>query len=135
MSELDPVAMNVPVEDDPQPVNVTAIRDAIAALIPKDDNIVSNVHLHDGLADISIRWRTLRFSTTEAIAGRDGDEIALAIDERFRMWLRNTIKNMQSIPKHSRVAADMARWLKQNPDKRAWLYGADEPEPMEADAA
>lgn len=124
MSETDAAAMNIPV-DPVEPVSVTAIRDAISALIPKDDNIVSNVSLHDGLADISIRWRSLRFSTTEAIAGRDGDEIALVIDDRFKSWLRHTIKNMKDVPKHSRVAADMARWLKENPDKRAWLYGSE----------
>lgn len=122
MSEIDAAAMNIPV-DPVEPASVTSIRDAIGVLIPKDDNIVSNVSLHDGLADISIRWRSLRFSTTEAIAGRDGDEIALTIDERFRLWLQNTIKNMKDVPKHSRVAADMARWLKDNPDKKAWLYG------------
>lgn len=124
MSEVDAAAMNIPV-DSVEPVSVTAIRDAISALIPKDDNIVSNVSLHDGLADISIRWRSLRFATTEAIAGRDGDDIALAMDERFRVWLRHTIKNMKNVPKHSRVAADMARWLRENPDKQAWLYGAE----------
>lgn len=122
MSELDPDAMNIPVEKS-EPANVTAIRDAIAELIPKDENIVSNVNLHDGLADISIRWRSLRFSTTESIAGRGGDEIALTIDDRFRAWLRGTISNMKDVPKHSRVAADMARWLRENPEKRAWLYG------------
>ena len=125
MSEVDAVATNVP-ENPVLPPAVTAIRDAIAALIPNDPNIVSNVSLHDGVADISVRWRTLRFNVITSIAGRDADEMALDIDEKFRAWLRGTVKNMKDIPKHSRVAADMARWLRENPDKKVWLYG---PEP------
>jgi hypothetical protein len=122
MSDDDPVAHNVEVVRK-EPTHVTAIRDAVQALLPDDPNIVSNVSLHDGLVDISLRWRSLRFNMIEAIAGRDADTIALYVDERFRIWLRGTIQNMRSIPKHSRVAAEMARWLRENPDKREWLYG------------
>jgi hypothetical protein len=117
-------------EEEREPPRVTAIRDALLALIPTDPNIVTNVHLHDGLADISVRWRSLRFASCEAIGKRDPDEIALVIDERFRAWLKNTIANMREVPKHSRVAADMARWLKANPDKREWLYGKPKQEPV-----
>ena len=124
MSEVDPVAMNVPVDTAPTP-QVTAIRDAIMALIPKDPNIVTNVSLHDGLIDISVRWRSLRFNATETIAGRDADTIGLQIDQKFRDWLRGTVKNMKTVPKHGRVVADMTRWLKDNPDKKTWLYGKE----------
>jgi hypothetical protein len=132
VSEDDPVAMNV--ETKPKvPPAITAIRDAIESLLPKDPNIVTNVNLHDGLADISVRWRSLRFNVIEAIAGRDADTIALNIDERFRTWLRGTISNMKSVPKHSRVAAEMARWLKETPERKAWLYGPEPPEQPEGD--
>ena len=130
MSDDDPIKHNVEVKK-PEPASVTAIRDAIQALLPIDPNIVSNVSLHDGIADISVRWRSLRWNVIEAIAQRDADTIALNIDERFRLWLRNTIANMKNVPKHSRVVADMVRWLRENPDKKAWLYG---PEPQQPDA-
>jgi hypothetical protein len=125
MSEDDPVETNV--ERAPkEPANITAIRDAVQSLLPDDPNIVSNVSLHDGIADISLRWRSLRFNVIEAIAGRDADTIALNIDIRFRDWLKGTIQNMKNVPKHSRVAAEMSRWLRENPDKREWLYGKEE---------
>lgn len=131
MSEADPDAMNVP--DEPkEPVRVTAIRDAIAAILPEDENIVSDVKIHDGLADISIRWRSLRWTTCLAIQDADADDIALRADDDFKAWLRNTVKNMQTVPKHSRVISEMKRWLAQNPDKQAWLFGPPKQEEPEA---
>jgi hypothetical protein len=125
--EADPDAMNVPAEPK-EPMRVTAIRDAIAAVLPEDENIVSDVKIHDGLADISIRWRSLRFSTCLAIQAASADDLALRAEEDFKNWLRNTIKNMQSVPKHGRVIMEMKRWLGENPDKQAWLFGTKDEE-------
>ena len=104
------------------PPSVTAIRDAIVKLIPKDDNIVSDVKIHDGLADILIRWRSLRWAACLSIAYSTPEETARQVDEDFRTWLKNTIKNMNQIPRHARVLSEMVLWLKENPDKSAWLY-------------
>ena len=109
-----------------EPPHVTAIRDAIKSLLPEDENIVSDTKIHDGVVDVSIRWKSLRWSVSESIAGREADDIALKLDGDFRAWLRNVIKNMANVPKHSRVAADMKRWLKENPDRQEWLYGKKE---------
>lgn len=113
------------VEESPQPMAlpVTAIRDAIAAIIPQDENIVSDVKIHDGLAEVLIRWRSLRWNTCMAMHNRSADQIAEKIDDEFRGWLRNTIKNMNEIPRHARVLNEMKLWLAKNPDKREWLYG------------
>ncbi len=102
---------------------VTAIRDAIAKIIPQDENIVSDVKIHDGLAEVLIRWRSLRWNTLLALHNRSAQVIAEVIDEQFRTWLRATIKNMNEIPRHARVLNEMKLWLARNPDKHEWLYG------------
>jgi hypothetical protein len=110
--------------------NPTAIRDAIAAIIPKDDNIVSDIKVHDGIADISIRWRSLRWSVGYSISGSKPDVIAQNVSDMFRKWLVKTVDNMydsdgKAVPRHARAAADMKGWLKANPDKRKWMYGSE----------
>lgn len=108
-----------------EPVSVTAIRDAIVELIPKDDNIVSDVKIHDNLADILIRWRSLRWATCMAIQDQTPEQIAQKVDEGFRAWLKDTIRNMNQVPRHARVLGEMVQWLKTNPDKHEWLYRAN----------
>lgn len=105
-----------------EPISVTAIRDAIVQLIPKDENIVSDVKIHDGLADVLIRWRGLRWATLMAIQSQSPEVIAEKVDEDFREWLKKTIINMNEIPRHARVLNEMKVWLNANPDKKAWLY-------------
>lgn len=110
-----------------EPVSVTAIRDAILDLIPRDENIVSDVKIHDGLADILIRWRSLRWATCMAIQSQSPKQIAAKADGDFREWLLKTIKNMNDIPRHARVLNEMKAWLRENHDKREWLYQVNEP--------
>jgi hypothetical protein len=111
------------VEQRPIELPVTAIRDAIADIIPKDDNIVSDVKIHDGLVEVLIRWRSLRWNTSLAIHQRTPDQLAEKIDDDFRTWLRATIKNMNAVPRHARVLGEMVKWLRENQDKKDWLYG------------
>lgn len=114
-------------------INPTAIRDAIVAKLPKDPNIITDTKVHDGLADITVCWRALRWNRAEAIAGRSPEELADYVDENFREWLRARIKGMKDVPKYRRLVAEMMRWLQANPDKKSWLYGEDvTPDPAEA---
>ena len=107
------------------------IREAVEAIIPRDPNIVSDIKVRNNLADVHIRWRTLRWSTSQAIAGRTPEQMAKHIDTMFREWLRDRVKNLydangQVLVKHQRTAADMEKWLKTSPGTRAWLYGDGE---------
>lgn len=115
---------NVPT-DEPETVYVeispNAIRDALLAVIPDDHDIVRDIRLHDGIADIMIRWRTLRWSTNMAYQNLSPKEIALIVDRDFRKWLLNIVNNMNKTPKFSRVINEMRAWLRTNPDKAAWL--------------
>lgn len=117
---------NVPTDemqaDEVVPLSVTAIRDAIVSFIPKDENIVSDVKIQDGLADVLIRWRGLRWATLIAVQDQTPEQIGEKVDVEFRTWLKATIKNMNEIPRHARVLHEMTQWLNGNPDKRAWLY-------------
>ena len=112
----------------PVTVNAAAIREAVEAIIPRDPNIVSEVKVHHNLADCHIRWRTLRWSSSQAIANRTPKQMAKDIDILFREWLRGRVKNMYDangvvLVKHQRTAADMKRWLDATPGRRKWLYG------------
>lgn len=104
-----------------EPVSTTAIRAALLAVIPDDNDIVRDIRLHDGIADIMIRWRTLRWSTNMAYQNMTPDEIAAIVDRDFRAWLHKTCANMNETPKFSRVLQEMRKWLRENPDKAAWL--------------
>lgn len=107
------------------PISVTAVRDALLAILPKDSNIVSDVKIHDGLADVLIRWRSLKWANICAMQDASPEQIAETIDSGFREWLRNTLKNMADIPKHARILAEMKDWLRKSPDAREWLYHAN----------
>lgn len=115
---------NVPT-DEPETqyveVSPNAIREALLKVIPDDHDIVRDIRLHDGIADIMIRWRTLRWSTNMAYQSLTPDEIAAKVDSDFRVWLRGIVTNMNDTPKFSRVIQEMRNWLKTNPDKAAWL--------------
>lgn len=102
-------------------VSPNAIREALLAVIPDDHDIVRDIKLHDGIADIMIRWRTLRWSTCMAYQSLSPDEIAEKVDEAFRAWLHNIVSNMNQMPKFSRVINEMRNWLRENPDKAAWF--------------
>lgn len=104
-----------------EPVSTNAIRDALLKVIPSDDDIVRDVRIHDGIADIMIRWRTLRWATNMAYQDLTPKEIAEKVDADFRKWLRNIVSNMNETPKYSRVIQEMRGWLRSNPDKAIWL--------------
>ena len=104
-----------------EPVSTNAIRDALLKVIPSDDDIVRDVRIHDGIADIMIRWRTLRWATNMAYQNLTPKEIAEKVDADFRKWLRNIVSNMNETPKYSRVIQEMRGWLRSNPDKATWL--------------
>lgn len=98
-----------------------AIREALLDVIPDDHDIVRDIKLHDGIADIMIRWRTLRWSTNLAYQSLSPAEIAKIVDRDFRVWLRGIVNNMNDTPKFSRVINEMRMWLRANPDKAAWF--------------
>lgn len=102
-------------------VSPNAIREALLAVIPDDHDIVRDIKLHDGIADIMIRWRTLRWSTNLAYQSLTPAQIASIVDRDFRKWLLGIVKNMNETPKFSRVINEMRMWLRTNPDKAAWL--------------
>ena len=102
-------------------VSPNAIREALLKVIPDDHDIVRDIRLHDGIADIMIRWRTLRWATNMAYQSLTPDQIAEIVDRDFRKWLRNIVTNMNETPKFSRVINEMRKWLRENPDKAEWF--------------
>lgn len=116
---------NVPIDEAEtersEPVSSVNIREALLKVIPDDHDIVRDIKLHDGIADIMIRWRTLRWSTCMAYQSMTPDEIATKVDADFRKWLLGIVHSMKETPKFSRVINEMRQWLRSNPDKAAWL--------------
>lgn len=104
-----------------EPVNSTSIKEALLRVIPDENDIVRDIRMHDGIADIMIRWRTLRWSTNMAYQTMTPDEIAIVVDAEFRKWLINIIDNMSETPKFSRVVNEMRVWIRENPDRATWL--------------
>ena len=98
-----------------EPVSVGTIRDAILSRIPDRPELTRDVRIHDGIADISLRWRTLRFSTSMAYSTLTPEEIAAKVEEDFKAWLASTIKNMNDTHRHSMAISEMAQWLADNP--------------------
>lgn len=94
-----------------EPVNAPSIREAILDRIPDDPNIVRDVRLHDGIADISLRWRTLRWATNMSTNYQTPDEIGEAAAKAFRSWLVGTLNNTNDTPRHARVLQDMEHWM------------------------
>lgn len=103
-------------------ISTNAIREALLEVIPADNDIVRDIKLHDGIADIMIRWRTLRWSTNMAIQNLTPAQIAVIVDRDFRKWLRGIARNMNETPRFSRVINEMRIWLRNNPEKAAWLH-------------
>lgn len=106
-----------------EPVTSVTIRDAILKLIPDDPNITRDIRIHDGIADIHIKWRSLRWSTCMAYQTMTPDQIADKVSDEFRLWLASCLKNMNGAPRHSRVLTEIAVWLRANPDRADWLTG------------
>jgi hypothetical protein len=69
------------------PADGEAIREAILARMPEDDNVTRDIKMYDGLVDIAIRWRTLRFSTTISAQNLSADDIAEIVAREFKTWL------------------------------------------------
>lgn len=97
-----------------EPVNLTTIRDAILELIPDDPNIARDVRMHDGLADIAIRWRTLRWSTCMAVQTMTPDDIAVLVAGMFLKWVVSTLNNTNDTPRHAHILREMNDWLVNN---------------------
>lgn len=113
---------NVPT-DEPEaeyiePVTTTAIRDAILARIPEEDHIIRDVRIHDGIADISLRWRTLRFSTSMAFQQMTPADIADKVEGDFKAWVGSTVKTMNDTHRHALSIQEMAHWLRDNPPEQ-----------------
>lgn len=99
----------VPAEE----VTTGTIRNAILERIPDEPHITRDVRIHDGIADISLRWRTLRFSTSMAVQGQSPAEIADKIECDFKEWAERTVKNMNDTGRHAMPVAEMAQWLRE----------------------
>lgn len=106
--------------------NPTAIRDAIAAIIPSDSPMVADVKLHDGLAAITIKCGTLRWSQDMAIAGQEPEQMAAVVDAQFKSWLRTTLSNLKDnegrvLHTHRRSVVSIRNWMNEHPERREWL--------------
>lgn len=111
-------------EPEAEPVEMLtgpAIREAILALIPDDQNIQRDIRIHDGLADIAIKWRTLRWSTSMALHNQAPGEIAQQVVAQFGEWVRTSIRNRGNSPRYEQVVHEMQMWANQNPEKAQWL--------------
>lgn len=97
----------------PEEVTTGAIRLAILDRIPDEPYITRDVRIHDGIADISLRWRTLRFSTSMAYSTLTPAEIADKVECDFKEWAERTIKNMNDTNRHAMPVAEMAQWLRE----------------------
>lgn len=95
-----------------EPVSMANIREAILAVMPEDENIQRDVRLHDGIADIGLKWRTLRWNTCMAYQTMTPDMIAAKVGDEFRDWIVKSLNNGND--RHGRVLADIARWLRGN---------------------
>jgi hypothetical protein len=94
-----------------EPPTAPAIRAAILAHIPEDENIQRDIRIHDGIVDLSIKWRTIRWSECMSMADMSPDMIGLKAAESFRKWLVSTLNNVNDTPRHQRVLHDMETWL------------------------
>lgn len=101
-----------------EPVTTTSIREAILARIPEDDSIIRDVRIHDGIADISLRWRTIRFSTSMAFQTMTPEEIAVKVEGDFKEWVGRTIKTMNDTHRHALSIQEMTVWLRKNPPEQ-----------------
>lgn len=99
-------------------VSITSIRDAILSRIPEENNIIRDVRIHDGIADISLRWRTLRFSTSMAFQQMTPDAIADRVEGDFKAWVGSTVKTMNDTHRHALSIQEMAQWLRDNPPEQ-----------------
>lgn len=98
-----------------EPVTTTSIRDAILDRIPENEGMTRDVRIHDGIADISLRWRTIRFSVAMAIQAMTPDEIAAKVESDFKVWIARTIKTMNDTHRHTKAIQEMGSWLAKNP--------------------
>lgn len=105
-----------------EPLTAPAIRDAILALVPDDPNIQRDIKIHDGIADIAIKWRTLRWSTCMALHDQTPDQIADQVVTSFAAWVRECIKNRGNSPRYERVVEEMQVWARQNPSQASWVH-------------
>lgn len=110
---------NVPTSEieraETEALSTGAIRNAILARIPDEPHITRDVRIHDGIADISLRWRTLRFSISMGFQQMTAEEIATKIEAEFKAWVGNTVRNMNETSRHSSSISEMAQWLVENP--------------------
>lgn len=110
---------NVPTSEieraETEALSTGAIRNAILARIPDEPHITRDVRIHDGIADISLRWRTLRFSISMGFQQMTADEIAAKIETEFKAWVGTTVHNMTATHRHSSSISEMAQWLAENP--------------------
>ena len=116
---------NVITEDKSEPVippNASDIRDAILAIIPDDSNIQRDVRLQDGVAAISIKWRTLRWQVKLAIQDQTAEQMAQKVMTDFALWVRTSIKNRGNTPRYEMVINQMKAWVERNPDKASWVH-------------
>ena len=98
-----------------------AIRAAILERIPNEPHITRDVRIHDGIADISLRWRTLRFAISMGFQQMTPEEVATSIEASFKAWVANTIKNMNETHRHSLAISEMSQWLADNPPENSPL--------------
>lgn len=91
--------------------NAPNIREAILQHIPDDPNIQRDIRIHDGIADISIKWRTLRWSIGMGMGDMTPAQIGQLAAEGFRGWLLSTLNNINQTPRHARVLDEMGHWL------------------------
>ncbi len=100
-----------PVHADPE-----EIREAILARVPEDPNFTRDIKIDTGMADIALRWRTLRFSTMISIQSLTPDQIADIVEKEFMAWLLRIITihpnpEFQKVnPKAATVVNDMREW-------------------------
>ncbi len=110
---------NVPTSEveraETEAVTTGTIREAILSRIPDEPQITRDVRIHDGIADISLRWRTLRFSISLGFQQMTPEQIAAKIEGDFKAWIATTVRNMNETHRHSTAIGEMRAWLAANP--------------------
>ena len=116
-----------PIENAPiwTPANPVSIREAILERVPEYPNFTRDIKIANGMADIALRWKTMRFSQTLAIQNLSADEVAAIVENGFAEWLLKIITinpdpELQKVnPKAETVIRDMRRWAA----KKGYYHG------------
>ena len=99
------------IDNVPPEASAVAIRDAILKHIPQDDNIQRDIKVHDGMVDIYIKWRTMRWSASLGISSMSPDQLGRFVASTFRDWMLSILNSPNTSPRHAAVLREMEQWL------------------------